>query len=873
MLTSPNPLELFDTSEELEQDIDRRRIRINGTLTIVDQGGVRVIFQWQEPLFRFSLSDVLSLRYAAVQLRLGKLATQEEIAQAFGHSVPTQRRWETRFLTRGLEGLLRGKNTGRPLSIPTTLDGVLRKWFEEGVSNREMAKRLGVSQPTIHRALARLGLHRQIPVRELPWPVESAEEVVVAEVTEDRQACPVVPAEDQENGAARVEVTDLEEEAGSRQEEDEPQKTLDTESSSSVWECFDAAESHSSQENPPEATAKQSSVLISTTGSAEPCRSENDAEAEECEISLLQIGEPLEEVLASLEAKGFSIDRDPDDRCGDRTLARLGLLEDATPLFANRPAVRQAGVLLAIPLLVQSKLLEVFSSVYHSLGPAFYGLRTTVVVLFVGALLRIKRPEHFKEHNPRNLGHVVGLDRVPEVKTVRRKLEDLVAQGRACELMMEMAKQRISEDPQRVAFLYIDGHVRVYHGKHALAKTKKSQDQVAKPAATDYWVHDAEGQPLLVVTSELNESLTQMLEPILEDVKTLLGERRVSVIFDRGGYSPKLFARLDKLGFDVMTYRKGSVTAWPTSHFVEEILEVEGRRYSYRLAERKRVRVGRLRPKTKKASSTAGPQFFWMREVRVLRSDGRQTSILTTNQHLEKTLVAYRQFNRWRQENFFKYMLEEFELDGLLEYGADQVSSEADRPNPARRPLERQLAAARQRVQSLQAQLGSEVAPKGATPQRTTRGFKIAHAELRAQIAEGEAEVARLRKELQALPRRVPASDLEALKTERKLIADTIKMTAYQVETHLLGLLGEHYSRTADEGRTLLQSAFQSTARIELREDELYVELTPQSSPHRTNAIAALCDELNTWGTKFPGTHLRLRLGIQPHEPLKIRQG
>jgi hypothetical protein len=108
----------------------------------------------------------------------------------------------------------------------------------------------------------------------------------------------------------------------------------------------------------------------------------------------------------------------------------------------------------------------------------------------------------------------------------------------------------------------------------------------------------------------------------------------------------------------------------------------------------------------------------------VLRSDGRQTSILTTNQHLEKTLVAYRQFNRWRQENFFKYMLEEFELDGLLEYGADQVSSEADRPNPARRPLERQLAAARQRVQSLQAQLGSEVAPKGATPQRTTRGFK-----------------------------------------------------------------------------------------------------------------------------------------------------
>ena len=163
-----NPLELFDTPEEVEYAHDRSRIRINRTLTIVDEAGVRVIFQWQEPLFRFSLSDSLSLRYVAVQLRLGELATQEEIVQAFGHSVATQRRWETRFLARGLEGLQRGKATGRPLSIPATLDGVLRKWFQQSVSNREMAKRLGVSQTTIHRALTRLGLHRQIPVKELP---------------------------------------------------------------------------------------------------------------------------------------------------------------------------------------------------------------------------------------------------------------------------------------------------------------------------------------------------------------------------------------------------------------------------------------------------------------------------------------------------------------------------------------------------------------------------------------------------------------------------------------------------------------------------------------------------------------------------------
>jgi len=107
------------------------------------------------------------------------------------------------------------------------------------------------------------------------------------------------------------------------------------------------------------------------------------------------------------------------------------------------------------------------------------------------------------------------------------------------------------------------------------------------------------------------------------------------------------------------------------------------------------------------------------------------------------------------------------------------------------------------------------------TGQRTVRGFKIAHAELRARLAEAEAEVADLQAELEQLPRRIPAAGLKTLKTEKKLIADTIKMTAYQVETRLLNMLNGVYCRNQDEGRTLLQAAFQSTARMEVREGDL----------------------------------------------------
>jgi hypothetical protein len=97
-----------------------------------------------------------------------------------------------------------------------------------------------------------------------------------------------------------------------------------------------------------------------------------------------------------------------------------------------------------------------------------------VVVLFLCALLRIKRPEQLKEYRPEDLGRIIGLDRMPEVKTVRRKFTRMAALQRGKQLMEELARRRMGKDSQRVAFLYIDGHVREYHGKHRLGKAKAS---------------------------------------------------------------------------------------------------------------------------------------------------------------------------------------------------------------------------------------------------------------------------------------------------------------------------------------------------------------------------------------------------------------
>ncbi len=129
-------------------------------------------------------------------------------------------------------------------------------------------------------------------------------------------------------------------------------------------------------------------------------------------------------------------------------------------------------------------------------------------------------------------------------------------------------------------------------------------------------------------------------------------------------------------------------------------------------------------------------------------------------------------------------------------------------------------------------------------------------------------KIERLLEQRKKTPKRIPASDLKTLKTEKKLIADAIKMAAYQVETELLGMLQDHYARADEEGRTLLHAAFQSPARLEVAEGELRVTIGRQSSPHRTAALAALCEQLDALAIPFPGTHLRLRLAVQAAEPI-----
>jgi len=536
-------------------------------------------------------------------------------------------------------------------------------------------------------------------------------------------------------------------------------------------------------------------------------------------------------------------------RSQERVLASVGLLKEATPEFEPAEAVVGAGVLLALPALLTEGLIDVGEGVYGKLRNGFFGLRSVLLTLAFMALLRIKTPEQLTEHTPGELGILLGLDRVPEVKTLRRKLREMGLRQLARTFTQKLTERWAKAAPKELALLYVDGHVRPYHGrKHVLPKHHVQQRGRPMPGTQDFHVNDRRADPLFFVTAEATESLLATLDTtLLPEVRRLVGpRRRITIAFDREGWSPKLFAKWKEEGFDVLTYRKGEQSRWQSRFFATVKGTVGGEKVEYHLAEREVKLTNGLK----------------VREIRRLTDDGHQTAVITTNHKLPLLAVAHRMFSRWRQENFFRYMRHEFALDHLCTHQIEPADPKRIVPHPERARLEKKLKAVRATRTRL-LERAFELAPG-----KTTRVGKrqIDEVELDQLIRQRETEAHKLVARIAKLPKRVPIKDtlepeqIVKLERERKVLVDAIKLSAYRAESSLARLVEPFFKRHQDEARKFLKSIFTATADIipDQRNRRLTVRFHGLASPRATRALAELCTLVNEDAPLYPGSNLRL---------------
>ncbi len=261
-------------------------------------------------------------------------------------------------------------------------------------------------------------------------------------------------------------------------------------------------------------------------------------------------------------------------RLEERLLTSLGKLRAAPIRFEAVNDVPKGGVLCALPAILALGLLR-HSQQSFALPAGYYPLETIFLSVALLALARVGSLEALRYEPPGEWGKLLGLDRIPEVRTLRAKLDLLCEETKAVREWMEA-------QPESAGTLYIDGHVRVYNGKLTeLPRRYVARQRLCLRGTTDYWINAMDGQPFFAVTQAADPGLLKTLEehivpkllakvpgqPRLPALDAQRYQARFTMIFDRAGYSPEFFAERWKQRIAVITYHKFPEGQWAEEEF------------------------------------------------------------------------------------------------------------------------------------------------------------------------------------------------------------------------------------------------------------------------------------------------------------------
>ena len=553
-----------------------------------------------------------------------------------------------------------------------------------------------------------------------------------------------------------------------------------------------------------------------------------------------------------------------------RMLASAGLLTEAEPVFAAPAhAVAHGGVLAALPMLLRAGLLGAANRLFR-LPDGFYGLTTILLFVAFMTLARVRNPESLRYQAPGEWGAILGLDRCPETKTLRRKIRLLTsAEHTVRDWQSALARTWATEHDDDWATLAVDGHVKVYTGRNGrLPKHFVARQKLCLPASVSYWVNALGGAPLLCLHKALDPKLIKAIEqdvvPHLQHLGVVpeaapdltrpdAGVPALTLVFDREGWSPDLFKRLARRGIACITWHKNFTGEdWPQEDFRTLEVPIHGpagtSATTVDLAEQPIVLRNGLT----------------VRQIRRRLANGRQVPVITTHPQMPLVQVAGAMFSRWSQENFFKYMREQFNLDSLPSHDLAPLDPDAQVVNPVRRALEKTIRRLRSRLATARNRLAEAL----------QEHHRDTATRLEADANALAAELDQLKQQRAHTLTHVRAGDLpeqdklDALPVGGRLFLDLVRMIAYRAETRMMAPVITTQGKKPN-ARRLLRALLTSDANIipVPAKGILRIQLLGLGSDRM---LAPLVEELNATRTIYPGTDLRLVYELAGDPPPEV---
>jgi hypothetical protein len=536
--------------------------------------------------------------------------------------------------------------------------------------------------------------------------------------------------------------------------------------------------------------------------------------------------------------------------------------------FYHQTDLQNAGVLLALPALLSQGLLRYEHD--FKLENVYYSSRSIFISLAILSLLRIKNLSKVDSLSPGELGRTIGLDRIPEVKTLRIRIAQFCEKANIEKWRMQLSKDWMENSPELSAVLYIDGHVKLYYGKDTSPpKRFVSRMRLCLSGTTDYWVNDALGQPFFVVNKTISSGLIQTIkkdlleafnsdvpnQPTQEELQENKHLGRYMLVFDREGYSPDFIHDMWVERISIATYKKNVTDKWDNAEFTEYTGTLPfGTQKNIALAER-----GVL------LQNKGSKKKIWAREIRSLSKSGHQTSIVTTNYTLPIIMIGLYMFARWSQENFFKYMMQEFGIDSLVSYAKEEVDDTTMLVNPEYRRLENLRRKKTSKLNVIKAKFATLTLQQESIDSTNMEKYLSKKEELKKEIEQVEFDIENVKTQRKSVPKQIEYRKLPENKkfdkvvNQRKHFLDTIKLIAYRAETALSNIAKE-YMAHKDESRLLLKQIYQTDANLIVDKEKqlLIVEIHTLSHWKDDIVLEKLCQIMNETETKFPDSNLTL---------------
>jgi hypothetical protein len=486
--------------------------------------------------------------------------------------------------------------------------------------------------------------------------------------------------------------------------------------------------------------------------------------------------------------------------------------------------------------------------------------------------------------------------------------------------------------PEGEGDLYYDPHTTHYTGTQNVLKGWCAAIRWADKLINSDYIHSSRGHPIYFECTDNFDDLRGRFFPLIGRLRTSLQwsqERVLTLIVDRGIYSNDIFNQ-------VLADPHIHLITWEKGYQSEKDIQWETLAASHRAAGTHGFHTfSRLRNN----SRDHRPYHFeyihrpWAKNpairqiiVRATNPNGRTVhlSILTDDTRRPVREIVRLMFNRWIQENDFKYLNKHFGINQLTSYRStpyEQLRDElTDRQVPNRayvekiktqRQLEarqaRQLLAAdraqrdqaarQQRLEQIQSDIASRAAlepnPSTAaaaattTPERKelTRLHNAAkrHAKYAAErtlkidkihqlILQNEEEKSKLEKEVSRIDQLIN-QEMVRMDLGNKTLMDAIKITARNLFYRFFAPFKAAYDNFRDDHDHYRQLT-QCDGVLRWTGTEIEVHLVPQVNhpPKLRKIITAHLDELNTGGLTLPdGSGRPLRLRLTRKEQISVR--